>query len=90
MSYAELVESILKDLKKEIGASFVIRVAKVDQFELARKSSKKSKHISTYKEINSLFQGASFVPHKHRRMIGKIVMGSKRIKLTIPYLGKVS
>jgi nucleotidyltransferase/DNA polymerase involved in DNA repair len=89
MSYAELVESVLKDLKKEIGTSFTVRVIKAEQFDLVRKNSKKSKHISTYKEINSLFKGASFVPYEHRRTIGRMT-GIKRIKLTVPYLGKVS
>ena len=89
MTYAELVESILKDLKKEIGTSFVVRIAKADQFELARKNSKKSKHISTYKEINSLFKGASFIPHEDRTSIAH-VLRAKKIRLSVPYLGKVA
>lgn len=89
MSYAELVESILKDLKKEIGVSFVIRVIKAEQFDLTRKNSKKSKHISTYKEINSLFKGASFIPHEDRTSIG-YTLRAKKIRLNIPYLGKVA
>ncbi len=89
MSYAELVQSILKDLKKEIGVSFTVRVAKAVEFEKARKAYKKSKQISTYKEINSLFKGASFVPHEDRASI-KNVIHAKRIRLSIPYLGKVA
>ena len=88
MSYVELAESILKDLKQEIGVSFVIRVVKAEQFDLARKNSKKAKQISTYKEINSLFKGASFIPHEDRTSIG-YTLRARKIRLNIPYLGKV-
>jgi nucleotidyltransferase/DNA polymerase involved in DNA repair len=89
MSYAELVESILKDLKKEIGVSFAVRVVKGELFDKARKSSKKVKQISTYKEINSLFKGAAYVPHEDRASIG-YTLRAKKIRLSIPYLGKVA
>lgn len=89
MSYIELAESILKDLKQEIGVSFVIRVVKGDLFDKARKSSKKAKQISTYKEINSLFKGASFIPHEDRTSIG-YTLRARKIRLNIPYLGKVA
>ena len=87
--YAELAESILTDLKKEIGISFSIRISKADDFEKARMTSKKSKQISTYKEINSLFKGASFIPREDRTSI-KHSLRAKRIRLSIPYLGKVA
>ena len=89
MSYAELAENILTDLKKEIGISFSIRISKADDFEKARMTSKKSKQISTYKEINSLFKGASFIPREDRTSI-KHSLRAKRIRLSIPYLGKVA
>ena len=88
MSYAELAENILTDLKKEIGISFSIRISKADEFEKARKVSKKSKQISTYKEINSLFKGASFVPHEDRTSI-KHTLRARRIRLSVPYIGRV-
>jgi nucleotidyltransferase/DNA polymerase involved in DNA repair len=88
MSYAELAQSILKDLKKEIGASFVVHIAKAVEFEAVRKASKKAKQISTYKEINSLFKGASFVPSEDRASIHH-TLRARKIKLSIPYLGKV-
>jgi hypothetical protein len=89
MSYTELAESILKDLKKEIGVSFVIRVAKADQFDHARKAAKKTKQISTYKEINSLFKGATFIPREDRTSINR-TLRARRVKFNIPYLGKVA
>ncbi len=89
MSYAELAQSILRDLRKEIGVSFTVHVAKSEEFEFARKSSKKPKQISTYKEINSLFKGASFIPREDRTSIAR-TLRAKRIRLSIPYLGKVA
>ena len=88
MSYAELAQHILKDLKKEIDASFTVHVAKATEFENTCTRSKKSKYISTYKEINSLFKGASFVPHEDRTSIRQ-VLRTKKIRLSVPYLGKV-
>jgi len=89
MSYVELAESILRDLKKEIGVTFVVRVVKAEQFELARKTSKKTKQVSTYKEINSLFKGATFVPREDRTSISHTIR-ARRIRLSVPYLGKVA
>ncbi len=89
MSYSELVESIFKDLKKEIGVTFVVRVAKAVEFDTARTVSKKTKQVSTYKEINSLFKGASFVPREDRASIRR-TLRARQIRLSVPYLGKVS
>lgn len=89
MSYAELAQAIVTDLKKEIGISFSLRIAKVSEFEEASQTSKKPKHIATYNEINSLFKGASFIPHEDRTSI-KHTLRAKRIRLSIPYLGKVA
>jgi len=86
MSYTELAQNILSDLKKEIGISFTLRVAKATQFELASKRTKKSKQVSTYQEINLLFQGSSFVPEEKRASV-KVI---KKVRLTVPYLGKVA
>ena len=84
MSYTELAEQILKDLKREIGVAFTVRVATIDAFLGAKNKSKKSKSISTYKELNKLFTGAGFVAPKNRK---SLVM---RKKLIVPFLGKVS
>ena len=89
MSYAELAESIVKDLKREIGISFTVHVAKSIEFDAVRATSKKSKQISTYKEINSLFKGASFVPQEDRTSIRR-TLRARRIRLSVPYLGKVA
>ncbi len=89
MTYAELAESIVRDLKKEIGISFTINVAKAIEFDAVRTASKKSKQISTYKEINTLFRGASFVPREDRTSIRR-TLRARRIRLSVPYLGKVA
>jgi len=84
MSYTEMAEQILKDLKTEIGIAFTVRVATVDAFLVAKNKGKKSKSVSTYKELNKLFAGSSFIAVKNRK---SLVL---RKKLSIPFLGKVS
>lgn len=84
MSYTEMTEQILKDLKTEIGIVFTVRVATVDAFLAAKNKGKKSKSVSTYKELNKLFAGSSFVAAKNRKSL------ILRKKLVIPFLGKVS
>lgn len=86
MTYQEITEKIIKDLHSEIGVRFRVRVAKVSEFEAASGSFKKPKNVSTYKEINSLFKGKSFVDAS-RRTSSRLV---KRIRLAVPFLGKVS
>lgn len=89
MTYTEMAQSILKDLKKEIGISFSIRVATVKEFEAATSGTKKSKNVSTYKEINKLFAGMSFATLEKRTGV-RNTHAAKKIRLTVPYIGKVS
>lgn len=84
MSYSEMVAKILIDLTKEIGVSFTVHVATIDAFLEAKNKAKKSKVVSTYKELNKLFAGSLFVAVKNRK---SLVL---RRKLAIPFLGKVS
>lgn len=84
MTYAEMTEKILRDLSAEIGVSFTVRIATCDAFLEAKNKSKKVKSFSTYKELNKLFAGASFVAAKNRKSL------RLRRKLTVPFLGKVS
>lgn len=84
MSYAEMTEKVLKDLKQEIGVSFTVRVATVDAFEAAKNKNKKSKSVSTFKEMNNLFSGKAFTAIKNRKSI------SIKRRLTVPFLGKVA
>lgn len=84
MSYKEMAGKILKDLNTEIGVSFTVSVATVDSFEKVKNKTKKSKSVSTYKELNKLFVGSSFVAVKNRKSL------SLRRKLTVPFLGTVS
>lgn len=83
MTYNEIAEQILKDLYTEIGIRFVVKVSKVNDFEKAVRSSKKSKQVSTYKEINKLFAGMSFLSTKNRKSINV-----RKIKLTVPFIGR--
>jgi hypothetical protein len=85
MTYKELAENILNDLRTEIGASFTVRVGTVQAFEEAKISSKKPKTFSTYKEINKLFAGLSFVAVKNRKKLA-----FPRRKLIVPFIGKVA
>jgi nucleotidyltransferase/DNA polymerase involved in DNA repair len=88
MTYNEMAQSISDDLYREIGIRFIIKVAKVKEYEDAVKNSKKSKHISTYKEMNKLFAGRSLGLSKSE---GRKVTGTtKKIRFTIPFLGKVA
>ena len=88
MTYVEMLASILKDLKSEIGVSFTIRVATVNEYEAATQKSKSRKSVSTYKEINKLFAGMSYDALKKRSSRTSAPV-AKKIKLTVPYIGKV-
>lgn len=89
MTYTEIAESIVKDLRTEIGLSFNVKVTSVYEFEKAIDLSKKSKTVSTYKEMNNLFAGKSFVETPQRKII-RTASTAKKIRLTVPYLGKVA
>jgi hypothetical protein len=84
MTYKELANKILGDLAKEIGVSFTIRVDSVTAYEEAKNKSKRSKSISTYKELNRLFASLSLEKSKYKKGVS---VGKK--KLAIPFLGKV-
>lgn len=85
MSYKEMAENIVSDIKREIGIFCTIHIVTQDTFLMAKNKSKKSRNISTYKEINKLFSGSSFASIKnHRSTI------TRRKKLMIPFLGKVA
>jgi hypothetical protein len=84
MTYVEMAEKIVKDLNTEIGVTFAVRVATIDAFESAKNKGKKQKSVSTFKEMNKLFAGSSFVAVKNRKSL--II----RKRLTVPFLGKVS
>ncbi len=86
MSYSEMVDNIVKDLRAEIGVSFKIKVSTPLEFEMALKNSKKSRVISTYKEINSLFAGSSYLKVEDR----KVAVFKKKIQFNVPFLGKVT
>lgn len=89
MSYQEIAAKILEDLYNEIGVKFRVTVAKAEQFDvmITRTKTTKSapKNISTYREINKLFLGKSYVAAS-KRTTPRLV---KRVRLTVPFLGKV-
>lgn len=82
MTYAEIAEKIKKDLSKEIGIKFNLKVTTTSVFTSAKNMSKKSQSISTYKEINKLFAGSNFLSEKS-------ISGTRK-RLTVPFIGKVS
>ncbi len=90
MSYQEIASKILADLYSEIGVKFKVTVTKAEQFDSALNQTKKvktaPKTISTYREINKLFLGKSYVAAS-KRTLPRLV---KRVRLTVPFLGKVA
>lgn len=83
MSYKEIAEKIRKDLVKEIGITFTIRVAPVKS--LSKNLPNKNRDISTYKEMNRLFAGSAFTSKK-------TYANSRPVKkrLVVPFIGKVN
>jgi hypothetical protein len=93
MTYAEMAKSAISDLTKEIGVSFVVRVTTGKEYDAKSLKTKKQKSVSTYKEINTLFAGRllkSKVKSKESKSRLIHSHGPKKIKLTVPYIGKVS
>jgi hypothetical protein len=93
LTYKELASRILGELKREIGISFTIRVATVHAYEEAKNANKKPRSISTYKELNSFF--SSSLLHQRKTTVKTVASKNKptltrRKKLTVPFLGKVS
>lgn len=89
MTYQEMTKSIIRDLKKEIGGSFSVRIAQTHEFDAHGYASKKVSTVSTYQEINSLFAGKSFVS-AYKRTSAKLAYRTKKVRLTIPFIGKVA
>ena len=85
MTYSELVDTIIKDLRAEIGVSFKVKVSTPLEFDVAFKNSKKPRVVSTYKEINSLLAGSSYVKAEDR----KALVIKRKIQFVVPFLGKV-
>lgn len=89
MTYTELAEDIRKNIMTEIGMPCTVRIATVTEFENATTPSKKTKSISTYREMNKLFAGKSFVEASNRAVM-RSTKTIKKIRLTVPFLGKVA
>jgi hypothetical protein len=89
MTYTELADAISSDLFTEIGIHCVVKVATPLQFSQALNGMRKTKTVSTYKEINSLFAGHSFVSAPLRRTTS-LGRAAKKIRLIVPFLGKVA
>lgn len=85
-TYKELTDSIVKDIESEVGIICAVHPVTVDEYEgVKNTTAKKSKNISTYKEMNKLFAGAGYVPVENRsRLVVK-----RKIRLSVPFLGKV-
>ena len=67
MSYRELAENIVKDLTNEIGMTFTLRLSTEENYVAAKKSQQREKSFSTYKELNKLFRGLSFIQPRDRK-----------------------
>lgn len=86
MTYAEIAEEIKKSLTKEIGVKFTLNIASSESFKKVKSKSKKSESFSTYKEINSLFVNSVFNKNQNRKIIN---IENRKIKFTVPFIGKV-
>jgi hypothetical protein len=89
MTYQEMTSNILKDLKDEIGMSFTARIVPASELETLKNGTRKSRAVTTYKEMNTLFAGMSFVLAKNRT-VQKTTYRTKKVRLTIPFIGKVA
>ena len=88
MTYKEIAERIRYDVKSEIGISCDIEVGTAKAFDRAKHTSKKSKiskSISTYKEMNTLFAH----PQVSVATKNKTNTPTKKLRLVVPFLGKV-
>lgn len=85
MTYQEIADKILADIYAEIGVQFKVRVVSASLFDSVKNKNKKQSTVSTYKEINKLFVGKSFVDAS-KRISPRLI---KRVRLTVPFLGKV-
>lgn len=83
MTYSEIAEKIKKDLAQEIGIRFSVQVATERAFTNAKKKSKGTGPISTYKEINSLFVG-SILTNSSRAVV------TRKKRFIVPFIGKVN
>lgn len=85
MTYKEMAENIIGDIQREIGIFCTIHIVTHDAFLKAKNHAKKSRSISTYKEINKLFSGV-FLPSSKK---SKNIITRKK-NLIIPFLGRVA
>ena len=87
MSYKELAAKIIQDLQDEMGMQFVVQAGTVNAYTHAINLSKKTRSISTYKELNRLFAGRYFTSSSIKGI--KTTVGAHKKKFVIPFLGKV-
>ncbi len=86
MSYKELAQTMLDEIARELGVPFAMRVGNEEEFvalQVKSKRAKKLQSISTYKEMNTLFQSPSISTRKIT------IHKTKKQALNIPFLGKV-
>ncbi len=89
MTYKEIAEKILEDLVAELGVRCRFTVLTSSVYDRAKGRTVTQKTISTYQEINSLFVGKAYVSPKKRTPLRKGV-AVKKVRLTVPFLGKVA
>jgi hypothetical protein len=89
MTYKDLAAQIVHDLHVEIGIDVSLSVATVELFDFYKNSSKRAKTISTYAEMNSLFAGKKYV-QKAMRNTSSVGCAKRKVRLIVPFIGKVS
>lgn len=90
MSYQEMIQAITKDLEKEMRVHFFISSATVAAFESGKRSTKKAKSISTYKELGTFSTKTIKLATKNIAFNQKSLLSTRKVRLTVPFLGKVT
>lgn len=90
MSYEEMVKVITKDLEREIGVQFSVTSSTVTAFKSGKRSTKKAKSVSTYKELGTFSSSAVKTTTVGVIINQRNIPSSRKVRLTIPFLGKIA
>jgi hypothetical protein len=90
MTYQEIAKKIAGDIKREIGHECTLTVTSPTRYDSLQRKDTKKRSISTYSEINTLFAGKK-VSSIQKRALAEVTTALKkrRVRLTVPFIGKV-
>lgn len=81
MTYKEMTEAIVNDLKAELPVSVRVKIGTEEAFDGAKVPKAKIATVSTYDELNPLFTGDTHFTHKQDLDMRK--------RLSVPFIGVV-